>query len=253
MAEERKNRKTRAVRACLVQFDAIPEQVERNADQIELFCRKAAASEARWVIFHEATVSDCTAKAEELAEAVPEGRVTRRMAGLAEQLGCYISFGLCEKQNRRLYITQVFVGPNSFFYRYRKTWLWYSPEDIGYRNEWARYDPGTGPELFEIGGSRATCFICADGEAPRCIARAAALSPEVGFYPNNRKKLPPIEVFGERAKAIRATIMLVTNRVGKSWMHDTQGGCAVFGADGIPLAMANHDGKEEMIFYDLDL
>ena len=69
---------------------------------------------------------------------------------------------------------------------------------------------------------------------------------------NNRKKLPPIEVFGERAKAIRAT-MLVTKRVGKSWTHETQGGCAVFGADGIPRAMADHDGKEEMIFYDSDL
>ncbi len=201
--------------------------MERNADQIEVFCRKAAASNAHWVMFHEATVCDCTAKVEELAEAVPEGRVTRRMAGLAEELGCHISFGLCEKQNGRLYISQVFVGPNSFFYHYRTTWLWYSSEDIGYRNEWARYDPGTDPELFEIDGVRATCFICADGMSPRCLARAAGLSPEVVFYPNNRKKLPRIEVFGERAKAIQAT-MLVTNRVGKSWMHETQGGCGVF-------------------------
>jgi len=35
--------------------------------------------------------------------------------------------------------------------------------DDGFRNEWTRYNPGTGPNLFLIDGIRATCFICADG------------------------------------------------------------------------------------------
>ena len=155
-------------------------------------------------------------------------------------------------EDGRYCITQVFVGPSGFLYRYRKTWLWRDEGDAGYRNEWARYDPGTGPELFDIDGVRATCCICADGEAPRCIDRAAALKPDVVFYPNNRGGLPELPEFAEHARRIGAP-MLVTNRVGMSWEHACQGGCVAYAADGRVLAAANRDGCEEILRVDLEL
>lgn len=240
----------RTVTVALIQFDSAPEQVERNLKRMEILAERAVRAGARWVMFHEGTVCDYTPRLADLAEPVPDGPCTRRMKAVAERLHCFISFGLSEKQANRYYIAQVFVGPGGFLYRYRKTWLWRDPKDEGHRNEWVRYDPGSGPELFQIEGIRATCFICADGEAPRCIERAAALRPEVVFYPNNRSKLPDFEVFGERAKLIGAP-MLVTNRIGMSWVHPTTGGCVVYSAQGEVLAKANRIGQEEILLHDL--
>jgi len=121
---------------------------------------------------------------------------------------------------------------------------------VSYRNEWARYDPGTGPEIFDVDGVRATCFICADGNSTRCIERAAAVKPQVVFFPSNRENLPPFEEFGKIAGRIGAP-MLVANRVGRSVVYDTKGGCVVFSAQGEVLAKANREGREEILINDL--
>lgn len=240
------------VPVALVQFDAVPEHVEKNRKAMDRLAEKAVGLGSRWVVFHEGTLADYTPRLSELAEVVPGGRSTQRMAALAAELNCFISFGLSEVEDERYYITQAFVGPEGFVYRYRKTWLWRSEKDEGYRNEWARYDPGSGPEPFVMDGVKATCFICADGEAPRCIQRAAALKPQVVFYPNNRGSLPKFKVFGARAREIGAP-MLVTNRVGRSWKHDCVGGCVVYSARGRVLARANREGREEILIHRLRL
>lgn len=242
----------RAWRVALVQFDAVPEQPERNLREMERLVRLGVREGARLVMFHEGTLTDYTPKLAELAQAVPDGPACQRMASLAKELRCLISLGLSERDGDRRYITQVFVGPEGMIYRYRKTWLWRDAKDEGYRNEQARYDPGSGPERFTIDGIAATCFICADGEAPRCIERAKALRPQLVFFPNNRAGLPDFPVFGARAKDIGAP-MLVTNRVGKSWMYACQGGCVAFDAQGNVLAKANRQGREEVLMVDLPI
>ncbi len=226
--------------------------MDLNLTEMERLVEGAAREGARWVVFHEGTVADYTPRVDELAEEVPAGISTQRMLRVAGNFDVNISFGLSETDRGMYYITQVFVGPEGLLHRYRKTWLWRSEKDEGYRNEWARYDPGEGPQPFSIDGIRATCFICADGEAPRCIQRAALLRPRVVFYPNNRSSLPDLPVFGERAKGIGAP-MLVTNRVGKSWTHECNGGCVAYSADGSVIAKANRDGREETLVFDLPL
>ncbi len=241
-------------RVALVQFDALPEQPQRNLQEMERLVRQAVGRGARWVMFHEGTLADYTAKVEQVAEPVPDGPACRRMASLAKELRCYLSFGLTERDGDRRYITQVFFGPEGFVYRYRKTWLaslgagW----DRGYRNEHARYDPGTGPERFTIDGIVATCFICADGLAPRCIERAKALRPQLVFYPNNRVTLPDFPVFGAIAREIGAP-MLVTNRVGKSWTYNCRGGCVAFDKQGNVVAKANRQWREEILLVDVTI
>ncbi len=236
----------------LIQFDAVPENPNRNLQELERLARSAAGQGARLIMFHEGCIADYTPNLEQLSEPVPNGNACKKIAALAEELDSFISFGLSECEDGRFYITQVFVGPDDFFYRYRKSWLWREPTDTGYRNEWARYDTGDGPILFEIDGIKATCFICADGEAPRCIQRAKELRPELVFYPNNRGGLPDFPVFGERAAEIGAP-MLVTNRVGKSWVYDCKGGCVVYDSNGEVLAKANRDGTEEILLYKLTI
>jgi predicted amidohydrolase len=172
------------------------------------------------------------------------------MALVAKETHTVVSFGLSERDHDRFYITQVFVGPAGYFYRYRKTWLWRSPGDPGYRNEWARYDPGTGPDLFEVDGIKASCFICADGNSARCLERIKRLRPQAVFYPNNRRSLiDPAEV-AQWKKEIGAPI-LIPNRVGKSWGKDCDGGSVIYGPDGSVLAQANREGGEEILIHDL--
>lgn len=245
-------RAARSIPIALIQFDAVPEQIDRNLDKMEALVEEACRGGARWIMFHEGTVCDYTPRVAELAEIVPSGKCTQRMARLSRRLGCYISFGLSETDRGRYYITQVFTGPKGFLYRYRKTWLWRQADDKGYRNEWARYDPGAGPELFQIDGVVASCFICADGDSPRCIQRLAALHPQVVFYPNNRASLPGFEAFGRQAQRIKAP-MLVTNRTGASWVHQCKGGSVLFASDGTVLAKANREGREEILRCTLEL
>lgn len=235
-----------------MQFDAVPEQVDANLQRMESLADEAAARGARWIVFHEAATCDYTARTEELAEPIPTGKSTARMTTVAERSGCYISFGLLEGDNGKCYIAQVFVGPDGFVYRYRKTWLWYDPTDEGYRNEWARYDPGTGPSLFNMDGAQGTCFICGDGLSARCIEHLARLRPQVAFYPNNRSKLPGFESLASIPRQIGAPL-LVTNRTGTSWGHGCEGGCVIYSADGAVLARANREGREEVLLHDLDL
>jgi predicted amidohydrolase len=242
----------KTIRVALIQFDAIPEEPVKNLIEMERLAREAADGGARWIMFHEGTLTDYTPRLEELAEEAPGGPTFEKMAALAKELNCHINYGLSECADGRFYITQVFQGPEGLVHRYRKTWLWREPSDKGNRNEWARYDPGTGPEIFVLDGIRATCFICADGEAPRCIERAKLLMPELVFYPNNRGELPDFPFFGEKAALIGAP-MLVTNRTGRSWEYDCKGGCVVYGADGKVLAKANREGREEILYCDLSI
>jgi predicted amidohydrolase len=248
----------RTIRVALIQFDAVPERVEFNLQQMSRLTKKAAADGAQWILFHEGTVCDYTARLGELAEEVPAGRSTQFMIGLARETGVFISFGLSERDQDRFHITQVFVGPKGFLHRYRKTWLWYMPDSRagewvgGHRDEWERYDPGTGPELFDFDGLRAACFICADGNSRRCLERIKALRPQVVFYPNNRSSLGDPKAYAEQAKRIAAPL-LVPNRVGKSWVRECDGGSIIYDRDGKVLARANRNGREEILLHDLSL
>jgi len=242
----------RTIPVALVQFDAVPEQVDRNTDAVERLTEKAVASGARWVMFHEGTLCDYTNRLKDLAEPVSDGPHVRRIEKLAKRLECYISYGLSEADSGRYYITQVFTGPKGFIYRYRKTWIFRSRDDKGYRDEWKRYDPGTGPELFTIDGVKASCFICSDGASSRCLNRIAELAPDVVFHPNNRANFPHYEEYGARARLFGAP-MLVTNRVGTSWVLQTPGASSVFSAEGEVVAKANAEGREEILHHALHI
>lgn len=241
-----------AIPISLVQFDSVPERPERNLEEMRRLVHAAAGKGARWIMFHEGTLCDYTADLARFTEEVPSGPSTRAMSELARRLNVFISFGLSERSGDLVYITQVFVGPRGFIARHRKTWIWHEPTDVGFRDEWKRYDPGEGPTVFTMDGVRAVCFICADGESARCIERTRALSPRIVFYPNNRENLPEFDVFGERAKRIGAPL-LVTNRVGKSWVYDCRGGCVAYDREGKVIARANRDGREEILDVTIDL
>jgi predicted amidohydrolase len=244
--------KARTIPVAVIQFDAVSGQVDRNVREMERLSAAAAQAGARWILFHELTTCDYVEKADSVVEPVPEGPSTVRMAKLAKQSNCFIAFGLAEAHRGCVYDALVFVGPRGYVYHYRKTWLWHRAKDTSFRDEWSRFDPGAGPEIFTIDGVRATCFICSDGDSARCIRELAELKPRVVFYPNNRESWPSLEVFGNMAKTIHAPL-LVANRVGRSVIFDCPGGSAVFSAQGEVLAQANRQGREEILHCNLEL
>ena len=125
-------------------------------------------------------------------------------------------------------------------------------QDAGLRDEWARYDPGDGPELFEIDGIRATTLICSDADSERCVARARNLRPQIVFFPNNRSNLPEPPSFAELARRLRAPV-IVANRSGRSWDYDCIGGSTLLDATGQALAQANRNGQEEIVLADVPI
>lgn len=239
----------RTIRVALVQFDAVPGEVQRNLDAMERLAREAAAKGARFVMFHELSTTDYLEDVSAALEEVPGGPSCRRIESLARELGCYIAFGLPEKEEDRRYVAYAFFGPNGFVEKYRKTWLFKHKDDPGFRNEIARFDPGDGPRIFEIDGIRATCLICADAAAPRCIQRVADLKPELVFFPINRTAKTFDAYPGHVARF--GAITLVSNRVGDSQGLHCPGGSTIYDATGGVLAEANRNGKEEILYQDL--
>ena len=237
------------LRVAVVQFDAKPGELDKNLAEMERLAKQAVENRAELVLFHELATVDYMDDMGQFAEKIPDGPSCRRMGELAQRLGCYLSFGMPERNGEKLHIAQVFFSPEKYLYHYRKTWLCQIDDDCGFRNEWARYNPGDGPEIFNIAGIRATCFICADGESPRCVEQARALKPELVFFPINRGARV-FHGYPEIASQVGA-ITLIANRVGKSHTRDCLGGSVIYDAKGKILREANRNHEEEILFYDL--
>jgi predicted amidohydrolase len=235
-----------------VQFDARPEEPQRNRDEMERLLREAVQRGARLVLFHENSLVDYGERVGELAEAVPEGPTCRRFAELARELDAWVGIGLPERAGDRVHVTQAYFGPGGYVGSYRKTWLFANRRDPR-RDEWAHYDPGEGPEqLLELAGLRAATLICADADSARCVERLRALEPELVLFPNNRSNFHEPATFAPLARSIGAPV-LAANRSGTSWQHACNGGSFLLAADGTALARANRAGREEILICDLPL
>ncbi len=238
----------------LIQISTLEEKPKENLKKIINFAKEAKNKGAEIIMFHESTLTDCVRDVDKFAEEVPNGPSCKKIAKLAEELNVYISFGLIEKEGIHRYITQVFLGPNDFVYKYSKTWLYPTTDRIKaerrFRNEHDHFDPGSGPEIFEIKDIKASCMICADTYSKRCLKVIKQLAPEIIFYPNNREMRRPNEYWAKIAKDYNA-MLFITNRVGSSWGEKCEGGCYVISKTGEVLAESNVNGKEEILIYDL--
>jgi predicted amidohydrolase len=240
------------MKVALIQISTIEEQPEENLKKIIDFAKRAADKGAKIIMFHEGTLTDYVSDVDKYAQEVPTGSACKQINKLANELNVYISFGLIEKDGLNRYITQVFLGPNNYLYKYRKSWLYPTSDRIKairrHRDEPSDFDPGSGPELFEIAGLKASCIICADANAPRCLKLLKQLNPEIVFFPNNREMWRP-NYLQNVAKQIGIPI-LVTNRVGTSWGEKCEGSCSVYAKNG-DLIVESSKEKEEILICDL--
>jgi predicted amidohydrolase len=236
----------RSLAVAAVQFDAVPGEPAANRASMERLLREAAQRGAELVLFHENALVDYAPDVRAEAEPVPEEPTCQRFAALASELGVWVGIGLAERAGDSVHLTQAYFGPEGYAGRYRKTWLFHNRKSPR-RDEWAHFDPGSGPEeLLELAGVRTATLICADADSARCVERLRALGPELVLFPNNRSDMHEPATFAHLAQRIGAPV-LAANRSGKSYELDCNGGSFLLAADGSVLARANRAGREEIL------
>jgi len=115
---------------------------------------------------------------EQLAEPVPDGRTTRRLAQVAKRRRMHIVAGLPEKAGSRCFNSAILVGPSGFIGSYRKTHLFYE--------ETLFFSPGdTGFQVWDIGAARIGVMICFDWYYPEAARSLAIQGADILCHPSN--------------------------------------------------------------------
>ena len=145
------------------EFNKQQQVLERIAD----FCEQAASENAELALFPELIVhGHCTPNTWELAEPVPEGPSTARLADLAKQSRLFLCAGMSEKESDIVYNTMVLLGPDGYIGKQRKLHM--------SRDESFFYKGGREISVFDTGKCKVGIVICYDNQFPE-IARVAAL------------------------------------------------------------------------------
>lgn len=171
----------RDIRIAAAQFEARDRDNEYNFSRIEALARRAALQGAQIVSFHECCISGYTflqelprAEIEALAEAVPDGPSTRRLAKLAKELGVGLLAGLIERDGQKLFNTYLAVAPEGFVAKFRKLHAFVSP-DLSWGDAFC---------VFDLCGVRASILICYDNNLVENPRMATLLGAEVIFAPH---------------------------------------------------------------------
>jgi predicted amidohydrolase len=155
------------LRVAAVSMNGFLGEPEKSLASLARWCEQAAAQKADLALFPELVVhGHCTPNTWELAEPVPDGPSTARLAEFAKHYDMFLSVGLSEKENDLVYNTQVLVGPQGYIGKQRKLHL--------SRDEVLFYKGGRDFCVFDIGKCRVGAVICYDNQHPE-IARTLAL------------------------------------------------------------------------------
>jgi predicted amidohydrolase len=177
----------RDIRIAAAQFEARDRDKQYNLLRIEALARKAVAQGAEIVSFHECCISGYTflqeltrGELEEIAEPVPGGPSTQRLAALSRELGVPLLAGLLESEAGKLFNTYVAVSPDGFVARHRKIHAF-----ISKHLSW-----GDGFTVFDLCGIRCGILICYDNNLVENPRITTMLGAEVIFAPHVTCGLP---------------------------------------------------------------
>ena len=155
------------IRVAAVSMNGEFNKQEQVLAQIADFCEQAASENAELILFPELIVhGHCTPNTWELAEPVPDGPSTARLADLARQFRLFLCAGMSEKESDIVYNTLVLAGPDGYIGKQRKLHM--------SRDEAFFYKGGRDISVFDIGKCKVGIVICYDNQFPE-IARVAAL------------------------------------------------------------------------------
>jgi predicted amidohydrolase len=258
----------RTTRVAAISINGFLGEPERVLRAIESWCDRAATAGAEIVLFPELVIhGHCTPNTWELAEPVPEGPSSARLADIARRHNLTVCAGLSEKERDIDYNTQVLVGPRGYIGKQRKLHL--SRDEVFY------YKGGREISVFDVGPCKLGIVICYDNQFPE-VARVLALrGAEVLLMPHAARfkpwdDAPPSQAAARRYShaflkkyALRARenacFAILTDQVGRAgyvdlWPRHSEnqphhaGAALIWGPDGELLSSTQEDEiREEMI------
>ena len=167
------------MRVGYLQFDPVFGEVARNLDHVTAQLEKV---ETDLIVLPElfATGYQFVSQEEvfQLAEPVPDGATTKRLADIAARRGMTIVAGLPERDGGRCFNSAVVVGPKGFIGCYRKTHLffeetlWFTPGDSGFH-------------VWDIGPAKVGVMICFDWYYPESARTLALQGADIIAHPSN--------------------------------------------------------------------
>lgn len=142
-----------------------------------------------------------------LAEEIPYGYTCSSLKELAKKKNMFLVFGLAEKDGKKVYNSSVFLGPDGFIGRYRKSHLFFEEKDV--------FDPGdTGFQVYDINGVRVGMMICFDWWFPESARTLALLGADIICHPANLVLLQCQQAMITRSLE-NAVFTMTANRVGQ--------------------------------------
>jgi predicted amidohydrolase len=263
----------RTTRVASVSMNGHLGEPERVVSAIDVWCGKAAAQGAEFVLFPELVIhGHCTPNTWELAEPVPDGPSVRSLLEIASAHRLVLCAGLSEKERDIVFNTQVLVGPQGYIGKQRKLHL--SRDEVFY------YKGGREITVFDLGYFKTGIVICYDNQFPE-VARVLALrGAEVLLMPHaGRFKLWDetaqsqaaarkfshdfLKKYALRARE-NACFAILADQVGRAgyvdlWPRDSDnqphhaGAALTWGPDGALIAATQEELiTEEMILATLD-
>ncbi len=169
------------IRIAAAQFQTKNGDKTANLARMEALTSRAVKEGALVVSFHEMCIPSYSflsklgrEEIDRLAEEVPAGESTVRLAEMARRYRVSILAGLLEKEYGKYYNTYICVNGEGLVARYRKLHPFIS-----------RFlSPGDGYTLFELNGWRCGILICYDNNVIENVRATTLLGAEIIFMPH---------------------------------------------------------------------
>lgn len=237
------------MRIAVYQMPSALKDVESNLARIARAAEAAAAMGADLLVTPELSavgypLGDDAASVAETSD----GPLVGNLQALCERVGLSIVAGFAERAGERVYNSAVLAQPGSPRRVYRKCHLYgdlerqaFTPSDCL-------------PEVFDIGGFKASMIICYDVEFPEMVRSAALAGAELLIVPtalvvsaNNRRVAEQLVP----TRAMENHIFIAyADLAGGDGVYEYQGHSTVVGPDGAFLARAGRG--ECLLVVDLD-
>jgi predicted amidohydrolase len=177
----------RDIRSAAAQFEHKNADRDYNFSRIDALTADAVRRGAEVVSFHECSITGYTflrrlSRDElfSLAEAVPEGPSTERLATISRRHGIPVLAGLLERAGDRVFNTYVCVSPDGFVARHRKMHAFVNPN----------LSSGDAFTVFDLAGCQCGILTCYDNNLVENVRITALLGAEIIFMPHVTGCLP---------------------------------------------------------------
>ncbi|NOZ19731.1 MAG: hypothetical protein GXP25_01445 [Planctomycetes bacterium] len=254
----------RDVTIALIQHNSPVGQKTKNLEQTIAWTKKAKKKGAELICFPELNITGHAGHPDMVneAEPVPGGETVHVLAGLARELGVYISAGIAEEDRGIHYNTQFLVGPGGYIGKQRKVHL--------SNDEYFYFRGGAELPVFELPLARVGIIICYDNilpEVSRCLAVKGAellLCPHAarsGKWRRNTDRKKVVESVKKNWRMVHScraydngVYVAICNAAGRAAMRikgveaNHAGGCMVIDPSGSIIAESkSKDVRDEMI------